>query len=94
MSEAHFGTLKLQEIMKNDQAENTTSLSFKFENPGQTINHCYDLTGIVVHYGSGMHYGHYWSLAKSNGPIGSQSRNSKWIEFDDQKTRIVEDEDI
>lgn len=36
MSEAHFGTLKLQEIMKNDQAENTASLSFKFENAGQT----------------------------------------------------------
>ena len=27
MSEPHFGTLKLQEIMKNDQAENTTSIS-------------------------------------------------------------------
>lgn len=42
----------------------------------------------MVHYGSGMHYGHYWSLARSPEP------NSKWIEFDDQKIRVVEDRDI
>ena len=84
MSESHFGTLKLQEIMKMDEDEKTNSLSIKFESlAGMSSNYCYDLTGIVVHYGSGMHYGHYWSLAKSNGPIGSQNRNSKWIEFDD-----------
>ena len=41
-----------------------------------------------------MHYGHYWSLARSNGPIGSNNRNYKWIEFDDTKTRGIEDSDI
>jgi hypothetical protein len=42
----------------------------------------YDLNGIVVHYGSGMNYGHYWSLARSNGGEGSTG-NAKWVEFDD-----------
>ena len=71
--------------MKNDEDEKSNNISMKFESlaAGLGQNFCYDLTGIVVHYGSGMHYGHYWSLAKSNGPIGSQNRNSKWIEFDD-----------
>jgi len=41
-----------------------------------------------------MHYGHYWSLSKSNGPLGSKSTNKKWIEFDDTKTRVIEDSDI
>lgn len=49
---------------------------------------------MVIHYGSGMHYGHYWSLSKSNGPIGSTSQNKKWIEFDDSKTRVIEDLDV
>ena len=40
-------------------------------------NHAYDLKGIVVHYGSGMHHGHYWSLSRTYGP------NPKWIEYDD-----------
>ena len=40
-------------------------------------NHAYDLKGIVVHYGSGMNYGHYWSLSRTYGP------NPKWIEYDD-----------
>ena len=51
-------------------------------------NPSYDLSGIVVHYGSGMHYGHYWSLSKSPGP------NSKWIEYDDTKLRTVEDREV
>jgi uncharacterized UBP type Zn finger protein len=51
-------------------------------------NHSYDLKGIVVHYGSGMQFGHYWSLAKSDG------NNPKWIEFDDTKIRVVEDREI
>ena len=53
----------------------------KFRSQYQTLagqqevqyNHCYDLSGIVIHHGSGMHYGHYWCLSKSNGPIGSSS---------------------
>ena len=51
-------------------------------------NHSFDLKGIVVHYGSGMHYGHYWSLARSPGP------NSKWIEYDDNKLRVVDDREV
>ena len=51
-------------------------------------NHSYDLKGIVVHYGSGMHYGHYWSLARTPGP------NPKWIEYDDTKIRVVEDREV
>jgi hypothetical protein len=35
-----------------------------------------------------MHYGHYWSLARSPGP------NPKWIEYDDTKIRVVEDKEI
>lgn len=51
--------------------------SQKSNNTGVSDNHAYDLKGIVVHYGSGMNYGHYWSLAKTYGP------NPKWIEYDD-----------
>ena len=51
-------------------------------------NHSYDLKGIVVHYGTGMHYGHYWSLARTSG------LNQKWIEFDDFKVSVVEDKEI
>ena len=51
-------------------------------------NHSYDLKGIVVHYGTGMNYGHYWSLSRSPGP------NQKWVEYDDQKITVVEDKDI
>ena len=51
-------------------------------------NHSYDLRGIVVHYGSGMHYGHYWSLARTPG------LNPKWIEYDDTKIRVIEDKEI
>jgi uncharacterized UBP type Zn finger protein len=46
------------------------------------------LKGIVVHYGTGMHFGHYWSLAKSKGP------NPKWIEYDDTKLKVIDDRDI
>lgn len=42
-----------------------------------SLSHSYDLKGIVVHYGTGMHFGHYWSLSRSLGP------NPKWIEYDD-----------
>ncbi len=48
----------------------------------------YNLRGIVVHYGSGLNYGHYWSLARSQGS------RSKWIEFDDTKIRVVDDREI
>ena len=41
-----------------------------------------------MHYGSGMHYGHYWALARS--PVPDQ----KWIEYDDTKIRVVEDREI
>lgn len=51
-------------------------------------NHSYDLQGIVVHYGSGIAYGHYWSLARVPGP------NPKWLEFDDTKLKIVEDKEV
>lgn len=51
-------------------------------------NHSYDLKGIVVHYGTGMHYGHYWSLARTSG------LNKKWIEYDDFKVSVVEDKEI
>lgn len=51
--------------------------------------HCYDLNGIVVHHGQGMSYGHYWSLARS-----SCDGYPKWIEFDDNKTQVVEDKEI
>ena len=51
-------------------------------------NHAYDLKGIVVHYGSGMNYGHYWSLSRTYGP------NPKWIEYDDQKIRVVDDREV
>ena len=46
------------------------------------------MNGIVVHYGSGMHYGHYWSLARTPGP------NHKWIEYDDTKIKVVEDKEV
>jgi len=42
-----------------------------------SLSHSYDLKGIIVHYGTGMHFGHYWSLSRSIGP------NPKWIEYDD-----------
>ena len=45
----------------------------------------YYLKGIIVHAGSGMLHGHYYSLAKSQG---------KWIKFDDTKVEIVEDKAI
>jgi hypothetical protein len=34
--------------------------------PNKQENHSYDLSGIVVHYGTGMNYGHYWALARTN----------------------------
>lgn len=37
-----------------------------------------------------MHYGHYWSLARST----DKSNNPKWIEFDDTRTRVVDDKDV
>lgn len=55
---------------------------------GLADNHAYDLKGIVVHYGSGMNYGHYWSLSRTSGP------NPKWIEYDDQKIRVVDDREV
>ena len=49
----------------------------------------------MVHYGSGMHYGHYWSLARSKGNSSLDgSQTYKWVEFDDSKIRIVEDKEI
>lgn len=45
----------------------------------------YNLIGIVVHMGSGLHFGHYYSLAKSKG---------KWICFNDQSVKVVEDNEI
>lgn len=52
-------------------------------------NHSYDLRGIVVHYGTGMTFGHYWALARSNG-----NHNQKWIEYDDTKIRVVDDKEV
>ena len=45
----------------------------------------YYLKGIVVHAGSGMLHGHYYSLVKSQG---------KWMKFDDTKVDILEDKAI
>ena len=59
---------------KAKAAQGTTAAS---QSSSDADNHAYDLKGIVVHYGSGMHYGHYWSLSRTYGP------NPKWIEYDD-----------
>ena len=45
----------------------------------------YHLKGIVVHAGSGMQHGHYYSLVKSQG---------KWMRFDDTRVEIVDDKTI
>lgn len=71
---------------KTDASENLQSI--KLQRMELRPNHSYDLNGIVVHYGSGLHYGHYWSLSKTQAP------NSKWLEFDDTKIRVVEDREI
>ena len=55
---------------------------------GGCHNPSYDLSGIVVHYGSGIHYGHYWSLSRGTDP------SNKWVEYDDTKIHLVEDRDI
>ena len=46
-----------------------------------------------MHHGSGMHFGHYWSLSRSYGGPAN-SGNPKWIEFDDTKTRVVDDSEV
>ena len=53
------------------------------------LNTCFDLRGIVIHYGTGMTFGHYWALAKSSG-----KHNPKWIEYDDTKIRVIDDNDV
>lgn len=45
----------------------------------------YNLTGIVVHVGSGLSFGHYYSFARSKG---------KWIKFNDTSVQVVEDNEI
>ena len=40
----------------------------------------YDLTGVVVHVGSGPYHGHYVALAKSHG---------QWLNFDDEGVEPV-----
>lgn len=45
----------------------------------------YNIKGIVVHVGSGMAFGHYYALVKSQG---------KWIKFNDTSVSVVEDNDI
>jgi hypothetical protein len=35
-----------------------------------------------------MSFGHYWSLSRTTGP------NPKWIEYDDQKIRVVQDREV
>lgn len=45
----------------------------------------YDLTGIVVHVGSGLSFGHYYAFARSRG---------KWINFNDTSVKVVEDNEI
>lgn len=49
------------------------------------VSTTYFLKGIIVHAGSGMLHGHYYSLVKSQG---------KWMKFDDTKVEIVEDKQI
>ena len=76
-----MGSQVLQEVTRQDQDKINK-------------NHSYELAGIVVHYGSGMHYGHYWSLARSKGNSTLKgSQNYKWIEFDDSKIRVVDDKE-
>lgn len=82
----HLGTEGLQELSK--KADLQSGVHSGVREP--SLNHCYDLNGIVVHHGTGMHYGHYWSLSRSKGGPGNTG-NPKWIEFDDTKTRVVED---
>jgi ubiquitin carboxyl-terminal hydrolase 12/46 len=45
----------------------------------------YNLTGIVVHVGSGLSFGHYYAFARSKG---------KWIKFNDTSVQVVEDNEI
>ena len=45
----------------------------------------YQIKGIVVHVGSGMAFGHYYAVVKSQG---------KWIKFNDTMVNVVEDNDI
>lgn len=61
-----------------------------FEHTSFAHSHSYDLNGMVIHQGQGMHYGHYWSLARST----DKSNNPKWIEFDDARTKVVDDKDV
>lgn len=70
------------------KAGDEISHSHKYLATAHGYNHSYDLKGIVVHYGSGLHYGHYWSLSRMPGP------NSKWIEFEDTKIRVVDDREV
>ena len=79
-SEQHQGTVELQTDTGKEKCHQDLD-----------ENHCYDLSGIVVHYGTGMAYGHYWSVTRSP---GGSTGNQKWVEHDDSKQRVVEDKDI
>lgn len=88
-----MGSYDIQKLSVQMNSAPSQSQSMKQTQYLMSQNNSYDLNGIVVHYGSGMHYGHYWSLAKSSGVKGSLS-TPKWIEFDDMKTKVVEDKEI
>ena len=64
ISESHMGSKRLQELSKKANVGTNLEKSYK---ETAAKNNSYDLGGIVVHYGSGMRYGHYWSLARSAG---------------------------
>ena len=59
------------------------------ESKTSLANHSYDLRGLVIHYGTGMTFGHYWALAKTQG-----KHNPKWVEYDDTKIRVVDDHEV
>ena len=81
-SEAHMGDRRLW------SAEQEDPLSYHLP-PALQMNNCYDLRGIVIHYGTGMTFGHYWALARSNG-----AHNQKWVEYDDGKARVIDDREV
>ncbi|ORC88189.1 putative ubiquitin hydrolase [Trypanosoma theileri] len=79
---------KKKKNKKNEKKKNknTKGVEQPFSKDSPPI---YDLQGVIVHRGS-VRSGHYYCYIREWDPV--QARFTRWIEFDDERVRVVDEE--